>query len=86
MRHYPARKPRNPAGHWSANRDRQTQAAFRAAVLANADGQCEGVDDGERCPITAPLQAHHTQEGNDDPATGRALCARHHKLEDPHAR
>lgn len=85
MRHYPPRTPRQ-GGHWSTGRNRLAQARFRQAVLANAGHQCQWIGDTDRCPITSPLQAHHTQAGNDDPATGLALCTAHHKALDPHAR
>lgn len=86
MRHFPPLQPRNPSGAWSANRDRTEQARFRRAVLTNAGHQCQHVEHGHRCPTTNPLQAHHTHPGNNDPATGLALCHAHHKQLDPHAR
>jgi predicted restriction endonuclease len=77
---------RNPAGHWSLNRNRLAQARFRRAVLARFEGQCAAVVDGERCPVTTDLQAHHTKPGNDDPGTGVALCRIHHRMLDSFAR
>lgn len=75
-------------GHRSTWRDRGAQAKFRAAVLAKAGNQCEFLQLGIRCTVTDPaqLQAHHREPGNDDPATGRALCIEHHRRIDPHAR
>lgn len=72
---------------WNGARDRGAQARFRAAVGARAGWQCEHVDgDGVRCQVIRPLEAHHTQPGNDDPATGEMRCRAHHKLVDTHAR
>jgi hypothetical protein len=82
VRHFPPRAPQNPAGHWSANRNRAAQARFRRHVLANAGHCCQY----QGCAVTTELQAHHTQPGNHDPETGLALCRAHHKLIDPHAR
>jgi predicted restriction endonuclease len=87
VRRYPPRAPQNPSGAWSANRDRATQARFRTAVLANAGHQCQYTDGHYgRCPATTTLQAHHTMPGNNDPATGVALCRTHHRVIDPKAR
>jgi hypothetical protein len=82
VRHYPPRAPRNAAGHWSPNRDRAAQARFRRYVLANAGYCCQY----QGCAVITGLQAHHTQQGNDDPQTGVALCRAHHRLVDPYAR
>jgi hypothetical protein len=86
MRHYPPLKPRNPSGHWTTHRDRATQARFRAALIQRAGLRCEWTDHSGRCGTTLGLQAHHTQPGNNDPATGLLLCTTHHKAVDPHAR
>jgi hypothetical protein len=48
-------------------------------VLANAGHQCQMIENGHRCTTTHPLEAHHTLPGNDDPATGVALCGEHHR-------
>lgn len=71
---------------WGNRRDRGTQARFRRAVLTAAGGQCQAVENGRRCPQTTDLHAHHTESGNDDPATGVALCRPHHRAIDRHAR
>jgi hypothetical protein len=95
MRNYPPRAPQNPAGHWTARRDRATQARFRTAVLARAGGRCQYVEPLDhgldpvfhlRCSATTDLQAHHSVPGDDDPATGIALCRTHHRAVDPYAR
>jgi hypothetical protein len=86
MRHYPPRSPRSTHGHWTTTRDRATQATFRAALIKRAGMRCEWADTNGRCPRTTGLQAHHTQPGNNDPATGLLLCQAHHKTLDPHAR
>jgi hypothetical protein len=86
MRHYPPRTPPNPSGAWSPNRNRTTQARFRAILIKRAGNRCEWVDSDGRCVTTRPLQAHHTQPGNDDPSTGLLLCTTHHKALDSHAR
>lgn len=70
---------------WSGGRDRAALHRFRAAVLAEAGGRCQGVDAGKRCPATTGLQAHHTGP-TDDPRTGLALCRRHHRARDQFAR
>lgn len=77
MRHYPPKEPRNPAGHWSKDRDRGTQARFRKHLIEQAGGTyCQ------RCGARdVEVQAHH-----DTPTTGRLLCRPCHKQEDPHAR
>jgi hypothetical protein len=82
----PVCNPRSAAGHWTANRDRATQARFRRLVLQAAGGRCQYVANGRRCTTTNGLQAHHTQPGNDNPATGIALCRPHHRTIDKHAR
>jgi hypothetical protein len=82
VRHYPPIHARHPNGHWTTNRNRATQARFRAAVLNTAHGCCQY----QGCAVTTGLQAHHTQPGNDDPETGLALCRAHHRMIDPHAR
>ena len=73
---------------WGSSRDRGAQARFRRAVLKAAGHRCQAIENGERCPVTGAenLHAHHTQPGNDDPATGAALCERHDLMIDPHAR
>jgi predicted restriction endonuclease len=88
MRNYPPRAPQNPAGHWTARRDRATQARFATRVLHNAGHQCQFIHGigGHRCLATTDLQAHHTIPGNDDPNTGVALCRLHHRTVDNHAR
>jgi predicted restriction endonuclease len=86
MRHYPPRTTSTGNTSWGNKRDRATQARFRRIVLANASNQCQATQHDTRCPITQPLQAHHTEPGNNDPATGIALCLMHHKTIDPKAR
>ena len=76
--------PANPTS-WNGRRDRGAQARFRQQVRAAAGHQCQAIEDGARCRETEG-QAHHTEAGNDDPATGVFLCRRHHRLVDPHAR
>jgi hypothetical protein len=36
----------------------------------------------EGCDSTDHLEAHHLRPGDNDPATGRLLCRRHHGLID----
>lgn len=79
-------EPRAKNAHWSKGRDRQAQRRFREVLMARADGRCEFTEDGARCIETRGLQAHHTEPGNDDPATGLLLCRTHHRAVDPHAR
>jgi predicted restriction endonuclease len=79
-------KTHNPQGHWSPNRDRYAQDKFRRAVMEAAGHRCQYVDNARRCRITDPLQAHHLEPGNDDPSTGVALCIKHHRQVDSHAR
>lgn len=71
---------------WNGKRNRTTQSRFRHAVLTRAGHRCQGLDYGQRCATTAPLEAHHTEPGNNDPSTGLALCGRHHAPTDPYAR
>lgn len=73
-------------GSWSKGRDHKTQDRFRRAVLANAGYRCQPTEDGQRCSVTRPLQAHHLEPGNDNPAAGVALCQLHHRQMDRHAR
>lgn len=90
VRNYPPRAPQNPGGHWSPTRNRAAQARFARHVLNNAGHQCQHVEwvTGTvfRCAVTTGLQAHHTQAGNNDPATGLALCRAHHRAIDQYAR
>ena len=88
MRHYPPKKPRQRS--WPA-RNRAAQAKFRAAVLdaAGSPPQCAFIGDyGIRCNVTGAtnLVAHHCEPGNPDPATGLALCNKHHRAIDRWAR
>jgi len=71
---------------WNGTRDRTAQARFRKAVMTHAGAQCQALEHGRRCSVTRNLQAHHTQPGNHDPATGVALCQAHHRKYDKHAR
>ena len=77
----------HPLGHphLRDGRDRSAQRRFRAAVLKKAGNQCQYVDRGRRCSVVRPLQAHHLEPGNNDPNTGVALCAHHHREVDPHS-
>lgn len=77
---------RHPKGHWSKGRDRGNQRKFRDAVLKQAGHRCQFVQGGVRCAVLRPLFAHHTEPGNDDPATGVALCREHHRQLDRNAR
>lgn len=60
--------------------------AWRAQVIARADGRCEAVEHGHRCSRAAPehrMYADHIIELRDDGApfdvmNGRCLCASHH--------
>lgn len=81
------RRHRGDTGRGRA-RSRSAQAKFRRVVLARAGVRCQGVDAGERCAVIGPhnLHAHHTEPGNNDPATGLALCERHDLMIDPRAR
>lgn len=74
-------RPKN--AHWSKHRSRSEQKRFRQETLAGAGNQCEYVEDGLRCSVTGAnnLTAHH-----DTPTKGRALCCKHHRVVDPHAR
>lgn len=83
-----SRCPAHSSGtSWNGSRDRQAQAHFRDRVLDIANHQCQWrLKDGEPCGIVRPLEAHHTEPGNDDPATGLALCRFHHRLVDSKAR
>ena len=72
-------------------RDQASHKRFARAVLKRAGHQCQWVDPrtGVRCLVVRPLQAHHLEPGNDDPAKGVALCAGpngHHQLVDSQAR
>jgi predicted restriction endonuclease len=75
-RHVPTRK--------TPGRGSSRQAAFRRAVLANAGGQCQAIEHGERCSATTALEAHHLRlyrdSGSMDSADGVALCKAHHVL------
>jgi predicted restriction endonuclease len=71
---------------WGKGRDRATQAKFRREVIALYGEQCGAIHNGTRCTATEDLQAHHTQPGNNDPATGVLLCRMHHRIVDKHAR
>lgn len=64
-------------------RNRSEQRQFRIAVLERARFQCEypGCDTTD----AANLVAHHDEPGNNDPATGRALCRPHHRVVDRYA-
>lgn len=73
-------------GGWQGNRDVGTQYHFRKAVLAKDGNRCAYSINGFRCPNTTNLQAHHTEPGNNDPATGLTLCRAHHRLVDKKAR
>lgn len=84
MRHFPPRVVGDTG--WNGRRNRAMQARFRKQVFANAGGRCQFVQDRVRCSATHELQAHHTQPGNDDPATGVLLCRHHHRAVDPYAR
>lgn len=84
MRRYPPRGV--PWGCRSTGGARGAQARFRRQVLAAAGGRCQYIEHGERCTTSVGLQAHHLEAGNDDPVTGVALCRRHHRAVDPHAR
>lgn len=61
-----------------------TATKFRTAVLAKAGYRCEVVVDGVRCTATLHLEAHHVtglrEGGTNDPANGRAVCRRHHRM------
>jgi hypothetical protein len=76
VRHTPKRK--------TPGRSSSRQDAFRRAVLANAGGQCQAIEHGERCTITHALQAHHLvlyrDSGSMNPADGVALCRKHHEM------
>lgn len=59
--------------------------AFRQAVLDQAGHRCEFVNaQGARCTAMMGLEAHHVRDlrdgGSNDPANGRCLCRRHHKM------
>jgi hypothetical protein len=72
---------------WSPNRNRSAQARFRREVLKAAGDRCQAMlPNGLRCPVTEPLYAHHRVKGSYDAAAGVALCNRHHRKVDPHAR
>lgn len=86
MRHFPPRIAPTGNTSWNGRRDRAAQARFRRQVLNGASWRCQYVEYGLRCAATTDLQAHHTQAGNDDPATGIALCRLHHRTVDPYAR
>jgi predicted restriction endonuclease len=64
------------------------QARFRKQVLEAAGHQCQAEVNGLRCFITGDeyLCAHHTVPGSWDVADGVALCRRHHRAVDVHAR
>lgn len=71
---------------WNGTRDRSTQRRFAQVVMSMAGHRCQAVVSGERCPVSTGMQAHHTQPGNNDPATGVALCRAHHRFVDRSAR
>lgn len=78
--HEPKRASRQTAGRGGgAAADR-----FRQAVVAKAGHRCEVFIDGVRCTATTGLEAHHVvplvDGGSNDPATGRALCRKHHRM------
>ncbi|HEV7251689.1 MAG TPA: HNH endonuclease [Mesorhizobium sp.] len=67
--------------------------AWRAEVLRRAGNRCEAVEDGRRCPVSAPVRlfADHIEERKDggahlDPANGQCLCGHHHTLKTNRAR
>lgn len=67
--------------------------AWRAEVMRRAGHQCQAIDDGRRCHVSAPLRlfADHIRERKDggdplDPANGQCLCGRHHSLKTAKAR
>ena len=83
------RCPCRPPRRGSDTAARKAQAAFRAALLAESDGQCAYVGpDNVRCPVTEGLQAAHATpyatDGNFGagamccPAHNRALDRSHH--------
>ena len=69
--------------HWSPDRDRGAQRAFRASVLARDSHTCQ------RCrtpdPTGKTLQAHHLKPGY-NPAHGITLCRDCHREVDRNAR
>jgi hypothetical protein len=81
----------NLGGHWSPDRSRTEQAAFRAGLVRLHGEQCNagmphlaewfpGLT--RRCPRTSGLQAHHGKSGMPD----ALLCREHHGAVDEHAR
>jgi hypothetical protein len=64
------------------------------AVLERDNYRCQcgtktrhcGLPHNAPCASVTGLQAHHTKPGNDDPATGVALCQACHRRHDPYAR
>lgn len=50
---------------------------WEQAVLRNANGICEHVDHGNRCPVAKGLKAVSFKPGSKDPAHGAALCPHH---------
>lgn len=88
LEHFPPRakdriKPADAKG-WS-NRSANAQGRFSYAVRKRVR-DASGYLHCERCGRTGPLDAHHTQPGNDDPSTGVLLCSRCHCIVDKHAR
>lgn len=79
------RRPKN--AHWSKNRDRGKQAAFRKAVLARDNHTCQC---GHHDPTGRTLRACHlialADGGSYDPANGVTRCEGCDRDTDPHAR
>jgi hypothetical protein len=57
----------------------QPDPAWREAVIANAGGQCENIDNGYRCGSTNKqyMKAVSFRPGSKDPKDGVALCPSH---------
>jgi chromosome segregation ATPase len=53
-----------------------------SAEVSRLVAPCNGL----RCPVTEPLYAHHNIKGSYEAVDGVALCNRHHREVDPHAR
>ncbi|WP_408586463.1 HNH endonuclease signature motif containing protein [Novosphingobium sp.] len=68
--------------------------AWRTSVIDRANGQCEAMEGGKRCPKAAPAHrmfTDHRVEIRDggapfDPDNGQCLCGSHHTAKTAQAR
>jgi len=75
---------------WSPGRTSTEQSRFARAVKTRDGHQCTAIDNGQRCPNTTNLRAHHTTPYRHthtyNPAEGITLCPTHDRQADRWAR